>query len=75
MLAELFGSGAAEVILSAHVANSTVPSAKLVRGRVLRTLAENRFLHVTEVDIYRRGHRGYIKHKAERVGYANQNLF
>ena len=45
--------------LSAHVANSTVPSAKLVNGGVLRTLAENRFLHVTEVQRFQR--RGYFR--------------
>lgn len=65
VLAELFGGGAAEVTLSAHVANSTVPSAKLVNGGVLRTLAENRLLHVTEVQMFQR--RGYFRVKVGEV--------
>ena len=54
MLEELFGGGSAVETLSAHVANATVPSAKLVHGGVLKTLAENRFLHVTQVVNFQR---------------------
>ena len=66
MQAELFGGGAAEVTLSAHVANSTVPKIKLFHGRVLSTLAERRLLHVTEVEDIRR--RGHIRYKIGQVG-------
>ena len=66
VLAELFGGGAAEVTLSAHVPNSTLPSTKLVHGSVLRTLAENRFLHVAEVQRFQR--RGYFRVKVGEVG-------
>ena len=65
MQAELFGGGAAEVTLSAHVANST-PNIKLFHGRVLSTLAERRLLHVTEVEDIRR--RGHIRYKIGQVG-------
>ena len=52
--------------MSAHVANSIVPNVKLVHGCVLSTLAENRFLHVTDVEDIRR--RDYFRHEAVEVG-------